>query len=186
MNLNIFQISKIIKNDLMVGYYISSIFSFLSKKLADYPDCGNWYHKKVISGLYEGKREILCAKIDDQIAGITILKKDMNEKKICSLYVLERFRHRGIGNLLFKKSFDILETSSPLLSVSDLNHNQFKKLFRYFGFKNEYLLKNKYRTGVNEIVFNGMLEKEPFAVIEKPVIANKHAILDSNCYFEKI
>jgi hypothetical protein len=101
--------------------------------------------------------------IDDQLAGVAILKKSINEKKICSLYVLEKFGNRGIGELLFKKSFNILETSLPLLSISDLKYYQFKKLFKYFGFKDTFMLKDKYRIGSNEIVFNGMLVKENLA-----------------------
>lgn len=91
---------------------------------------------------------------DKDLKGVSIIKNTQEEKKICTLRVMEKYQNRGIGLRLFEKSFETLQTRFPLLSVSEEKYPDFKKIFDYYGFKLTSIKENYYRIGKKEFFFN--------------------------------
>lgn len=138
----------------MLKVIIKEDITFFQSK---YPEFQLWFEEKVLPGLLVAERSIIVETRNSQIAGFAILKHNHEESKICTLRVRDDYANTGIGIRLFEKSFDLLETSSPLLSVSDEMYPKFNKIFRYFGFSHEETYHELYRPKVAELSFNGAL-----------------------------
>lgn len=122
-----------------------------------YPEFASWFHNKITHGVISGERSVIFEERNGIIVGFTILKHTSKEKKICTLRVTEDYQNKGLGVKLFDKSFDLLETEKPLLSVSETMLPDFNKMFNYFGFKEEQEYKGIYIPNVYEISYNGEL-----------------------------
>ena len=148
----------------------------------EYPNFSNWYHQKVYQGLENGTRSLLIARdnASKKIAGISIIK-NYHEKKICTFRILSEFQHKGIGSKLMEKSLEILETDSPLITVSEDHINEFQNILNKFNFKEIKKYDNYYKEGKFEISYNGYLEKKCLFSI-KPEFAFK--ILEGKKTFE--
>ena len=81
-----------------------------------------------------------------------------NEKKICTLRVIPQYRNNGVGKSLFEKSFEILGTDKPLISISSKRHDMFKKYIQNYNFELTEKLENFYSNGNVEFVYNGKLK----------------------------
>lgn len=133
---------------------------FLADSIYDYPRHDEWY-RGIMREFSEGfDREMIVAYDGKQIAGVSILKRSPMEKKICSLRVAKEYRGNGLGTALFKRSLDYLETDKPILTVSQNKRDEFQKIFKYFGFSLERVYPGKYRAGLNEYCYNGILLPE--------------------------
>lgn len=130
------------------------IFSFLVEASKYYPSFHEWYFNKVVPDIQSGNRKIISEIRDGKIAGIAILKDTKEEKKICTLRISPDFQNRGIGVRLFKKSFDVLQTNTPFLTVSEEKLPEFQKIFDYFNFELTSIDDGKYRYGKKEYIFN--------------------------------
>lgn len=122
-----------------------------------YPEFDKWYAHKVLPGLESGERAIIVRKVEDEIAGVAIVKRTESETKLCCLRIAARFQGVGIGIRLFKDAFDILETERPLLSIADSRRQCFERPFEYFGFSLWAVYPKLYRPKSVELSFNGLL-----------------------------
>ena len=150
--------NKVYKNHLneLSGIVLSDmqkIYSQLSGAKNFYPNFEDWYFKKVVPDLFCGKRIIISENRNDNIAGVAILKLN-TEKKLSTLKVSPEYLNRGIGLKLFEKSFQLLETEKPFLTVSEEKLSEFKKLFDYYDFKMTSVHDSLYRIGKKEYFFN--------------------------------
>jgi hypothetical protein len=136
------------------------ITKFLSMSVALYPGIEQWYYQKFVPGLSHGNRCILLYCLGDELAGIALLKKEINEKKICSVRVRNKYRNNGIGRVLFDKCIETLATEKPIITVSSEKLHHFASIFKYYNFKVEEVVKDCYRRNSTEYVFNGILESE--------------------------
>ena len=140
------------------AYYRNAIYNFLWRLNFEYTDFRKWYN-----GLFSENatlnngREIIICFFQNQIAGVSILKKSNKEKKICTLRVAKKFQKQGIGKDLILKSIEWLETDKPLITVRSSKAYQFEKLFQYFGFKQESIYYGYYSWLSSEIAYNGNL-----------------------------
>lgn len=152
--------------------YISSIVGSISQKsiyndlsdLSDsYPDFKSWYENKVIKEISEGnkQREIIIAlENNEEIVGISILKKTKEEKKICTFRIHEDYRNQGVGKSLFEESFKYLETRKPIITISENRKKMFEPLIKYYNFELVQKLPNYYKEDVVEFVYNGKIVNE--------------------------
>ena len=122
-----------------------------------YPEFNIWFEKKVLPGLMTGERTIIVENRDNEVAGFAILKHTNDESKICTLRIRDAYENKGLGIKLFERSFNILETTTPLLSVSDEIYPMYQRIFKYFNFLHEATYYEKYRPRINEFSFNGLL-----------------------------
>ena len=136
---------------------IGDMLSFLKK---DYPYFYNWYNGKVVNKKDNGSRNIYIATPVDNsnvIAGVLILKDTKEEKKICTLCVMEAYRGNGIGSSFVELAIEVLKTNKPMITVSESNRDLFSPLLLKYKFeeKKEYL--GYYRNGSSEFSYNGYL-----------------------------
>lgn len=150
--------------------YINSEEKFL--KIADeiylltehldksYPDYKIWFYNKQIKGCIDLNRNIIFVRNNEgKIIGISSLKKTNEEKKICTLFILEPYRNRGIKNLLLNKSFLYLETEKPLITISEEKLNIFQKTIEEYHWRLTEIVEGIYRNNSKEFCFNGSLLK---------------------------
>lgn len=136
---------------------IYHLYTLLVDLRGDYPGFTPWYFDTVVPGVQHGDREIVVAGSEREIHGIAIVKNTLAEKKVSTLWVAPPFRKAGIGKALLIKSFDLLDTQHPLMTIPQRHVPQFQSLLDYFGFELSDILPNYYRQGQDEHVFNGFL-----------------------------
>ena len=143
--------------DLRYIYYVQ-IKSFTKMLALEYSGFSKWF-----DGLFENdhelslQREIIICEENFQIAGISILKRNADERKICTLRVDKRFRRLGIGRELIELSFQWLGDEKPLITVQGIKEPQYRALFNRYGFKLEQENRNYYRLFSTELAYNGEL-----------------------------
>lgn len=132
-----------------------------------YPGFKKWFYETVIPGLNKPNpdREIIFLMSPDdeccefaKVAGFAILKKTIDERKICSFRISAGYRDAGYGETLMCSCFDYLETTTPLISISDNYKKMFEGLLDKYHFKLTQTLEEHYRPGISEYVFNGYLK----------------------------
>ena len=143
-------------------YYKLEIKRFLRPLCLEYPHFMSWYNNLYnnIDGSLKKEREIKLCFYGRTIVGLAILKKDNQEKKICTLRVDKRFQRNGIGRNLIKQSIEWLEEEKPLITVRRSKASQFDKLFTSFGFTLEESKPMYYSLFSAEQVFNGELPEK--------------------------
>lgn len=123
----------------------------------DYPTHLDWYWSKVVPNIFNGTRDIFIATINQQVAGVILLKKEGTIKKVCTLFVLEKYRRQKIATILLEEAFKYLGTTKPLFSIRDYKLNQFSSIIHKYNWKQTQILSNYYKAGTQEIVFNGKI-----------------------------
>jgi ribosomal protein S18 acetylase RimI-like enzyme len=128
-----------------------------------YPKFNEWYNEKIIDSIEKrnNTRDIIFMFVRNgsitEIGGLSIVKKTPDENKICTLFVVEKYRKNGIAKELFKESFKYLNDKKPLFTVSEDNYNEFKNLINEFDFELKEVKHNYYANGKTEYVYNGFL-----------------------------
>ena len=146
-----------------IGLYdrrlISDVYNFLSSLQNEYSNFQDWFYKKVIPGLSNGERMIYALKDKGAIVA-TLILKDAEEKKICTLRVSEKYRRCGWATFLLKVAFRELRCAKPIITVSSYHIEEFAPLLQKNGFilYNGYL--DYYKSGITEYAFNGPLNEE--------------------------
>lgn len=124
-----------------------------------YPNFKDWFRNKVEPGLHSNRELILLMDGEQaSVVGFAILKKTLEEKKICTFRISDGWRNSGAGNMLMRECFDYLETEKPLITVSDKCKKSFEKIFSQFGFKQMQAIPDLYVAGSTEYVFNGKIK----------------------------
>lgn len=154
-----YDICHIKPNDKGLIKKIGETLSFLKK---DYPDFYNWYNDKIVNGVDKGSRHIFVAtpmNNSNIIAGVLILKDEREEKKICTLYVMENHRGKGIGVAFIDCAINVLKTNKPMITISEHNKELFNPLLSKYNFKENKEYPDYYRKGVSEFAYNGYLHE---------------------------
>jgi len=138
----------------VLNFTIDKIYYELKEAELLYPNFQKWFYNKVIPDVLQDKRKILLEIRNNEIAGIAIIKNSIEEKKLCTLRVTNKYQNKGIGLRLFERAFEELDTSKPFLTVSEEKYKEFEKIFKYYGFELTNKIKDYYRKGKNELFFN--------------------------------
>jgi len=136
---------------------IKKLYHELAMLQDEYPGFEKWYLEKVVPEALSGSRLIFVAWHEDKPAGILILK-DADEKKICTLRVMPEFRRMGVGHQLMDCAISALNTTHPIITVSDDHIQEFSKLLiKDYKFVPTEIHYGYYRENHVEYVFNGVL-----------------------------
>lgn len=136
---------------------LEDIYEILKRFEGEYPNIFNWYYSKVLPKLGKGRDIIVC--IDDgRLVGVCILKH--LESKICTLYVVEEYRGRGVGSKLLELACKTLKVAKPFVTVSNMYLDYYLKLFFGRNFKLVKTYRNYYTKDKVEYSFNGYLSKD--------------------------
>ncbi len=132
---------------------MDQIYNELESARQYYPDFKTWFYKKVVPDVNLKQRKIITEYRENRLVGVSIIKL-FGEKKLSTLKVFDTYQNRGVGLKLFKKSFEILETSKPFLTVSEEKLPEFEKIFKYYDFQLTSIHQDLYREGKKEYFFN--------------------------------
>jgi hypothetical protein len=110
-----------------------------------YSNFNEWFDKKVLTG----HRFVFVAYDKENFAGCLILKKDENEKKICTLFVREENLFDHIGGDFLQIAYDTLQTDKLPISISDEVKEEFFNS-RNFNFVCEKEKHSAYKENVTE------------------------------------
>lgn len=158
--IKIIDAKSLINNYFLENGLIDFAFAYLIKNNTYYPDIHLWIKNVVKKGIVNGERKIILNIINNEIAGIAIIKDTQIEKKICCLRVFNKYINSGCGVLLFKKSMELLQTEKPLLTIEKGKIECFTKIFNYFGYLKTEEYPNFYKNNLTELSFNGLLKKD--------------------------
>lgn len=119
-----------------------------------YPNHRHWFYNKFIKGLNSGQRVALFVEKDNVVVGVVLLKCCEEEKKICTIFVDERYRNNGIGSSLLKKAFEILGTTKPFITISKEKIKQFENIIKKYDWSLGSIYKDLYTDGKEEWFYN--------------------------------
>lgn len=128
----------------------------------DYPNHKEWYFKKQLPAIIGEERNILFARNDknkSEIISVAFLKKDKEEKKICTLYVSDKYRNLGVGTEIINKSIQWLGTTKPLITIADYKLDMFKPIIKKYNWELTEIVSGIYNENHKELCFNGTLTK---------------------------
>ena len=98
---------------------VSKAYSIIDDVSIFYPNYFKWYWEKVIPNILKGTRDVIIVTVNYEIVGVAIVKKEENEKKLCTIFVKEEYRDKQITIRLLEECFSFLETSTPLVTISE-------------------------------------------------------------------
>lgn len=148
-------VTKITKNNIDLKNGVLSLFKecCLPHLESNYPKIEKWFDR--ISKEHVNRRIFFLVQDGPRSVGFMILKKTTNEKKICTLFIKESHRGKGIGSGLVKMAIDALETDKPIMTMPANKVNEFRSIIKNFKFKVHSL---KEYNGRKEIIYNGISE----------------------------
>lgn len=137
--------------------YLSAMnvdFRFIASHLSAisnlYPGFKEWLYFKFRAEFISGSRDILVAYEGGNIAGLSLLKFDTAEHKVCTFYVLPEYRGLGIGHDLMDRSLSLLCNKDVLISVSQEREIELSSVLKQSGFKLHHKTEGLYRAGAVE------------------------------------
>ena len=116
-----------------------------------YQDYLNWYYTKNIPRVLNGTGDIIFYLDGLTVAGLAILKKDLEESKICTLMIAEEYRKKGYAKELLESSFEYLGTDKPLITIPSNRLEEFSGIITHYDWK-ESIRTNEYLS--EEVIFN--------------------------------
>ncbi|MGP1608844.1 MAG: GNAT family N-acetyltransferase [Clostridium sp.] len=158
-NLELRKLSILSANNIKLEFVkeVEKLYIFTSHLEKDYPEYFKWFFTKMIPGIFKCEREIINLYIDNTLAGTIFLKNSDEEKKICTFYMSEDARKKGVATLLLERAFEFLGTTKPLITIADYKIEQFEKIIKKYNWQKTQTIKGKYNSHSKEIVFNGTL-----------------------------
>jgi len=135
----------------------TEVYARLQHLDAYYPDFERWYWESVVPGLVDGTRMIRAIRSEDRVVAVLIAKRTDEERKLCTLWVDERFAGKGFGVRLINEGRKWVGTDTPLASVPEERMGELSGILGRMGFVVTEALKSFYRPGKTEYVFNGRL-----------------------------
>ena len=161
MNYYVDNIEYHYKNPALFVSIIDDVYEFTKFANMYYPNYKNWYYDKHIEGIGNGRTIIFVRdNVTRKIVGVCNLKNNREEKKLCSLYVDEKYRKQGIGFKLLDYAFNYLRTNKPVFSVNSKNYNDYKNIINGNDWNLKEILGNYYMYGDCEYVYNGKIRKK--------------------------
>lgn len=167
------------------------IYSFTSNLKNTYPDYKKWFYEKQLKGCLTPERNIIFVRDNNnQIIAVSSLKKTLEEKKICTLLVLNEYRSKGVGSLLLEESFNFLETDKPLITFSEDALPMYEKIIEKYDWELTEIVYDMYGPGTKEYSFNGQLSnrnyRQEFINVLKGIKSKANLELKEQDKIEKI
>ena len=157
---------------------IYMITDFICK---DYPKHKEWYFTKQLPAIVGGERNILFVRNpenQDEIISIACLKKDKEERKICTLYVSDKCRGLGIGTAIVEESMKWLGTTKPLITLADYKLEMFKPIINKYCWQLTEVVSGLYNNRSQELCFNGTLTKNSENTLEQQLYKKLVKVLE--------
>ena len=154
----IYTLSSLINNHKLFEKFVHIVYSVTHLICKDYPNHFEWYWTKAIPRVFNGTGEIIICTINNEVAGVTCLKKDNFESKFCTLLVVEGYRGKHVATKMLKHAFKYLDTTKPLITIADYKISMFEPIIKKYDWKlNQIMKKGYYNSFSRELVYNGKL-----------------------------
>lgn len=144
-------------DSLLIDAFFRLLQNILSDLEIEYPFFLKWLHK-VFYELQKSDSRIILVCCDDSnifdVMGVAILKNTIEERKICTLRIIPKYRRQGIGTYLLRKSTEVLNDPYPLITVSGIHMDSFGPFLKKNGFVLKDKIKSLYRRGCYEYFYN--------------------------------
>lgn len=135
---------------------VGEIYLLTDYNHKQYPEYYKWFYGKSVPRVLNGTGEIIFYLDAFQVAGLTILKKDQSESKICTFMINEDYRKRGYSKKLLEDSFQFLGTETPLITIPERRLEEFSSIINAYGWTATETINDYYSP---EVVFNKQLIK---------------------------
>lgn len=112
--------------------------------------------------LNTGKRLLKTIVINDEIVGLSIVKRTKNSAKLCTLKVRDKYRGFGVGHKLLKSTLNDLfhkNCKNVHFTISEEILNQCNSFFTDYGFRLSNWKKNYYVKGRDELIFSASVNE---------------------------
>jgi predicted transcriptional regulator/ribosomal protein S18 acetylase RimI-like enzyme len=132
------------------------IREFLLESSPLYPGIGEWWNRKVLPDMLLGRRSGLILEEEGRLVGLAIAKRGKHAK-LCSIRIRDGFRNRGLGKDLLRALAGELcaaGVQEVYVTLSEALDEGPRRFFEALGFVPCGRLKEKYLTGVDELVYS--------------------------------
>jgi len=130
---------------------VHEIYLLTDYNKLQYPEYYRWYYQKNLPRILSGNGEAIFYLDGFQIIGLSMLKKDDYESKICTLLIHEDYRKKGYASLLLEDSFAFLGTDKPLITIPEYRLDEFSKIIETYGWLPTKITDEYYHP---EVIFN--------------------------------
>lgn len=131
---------------------VDQIYMLTDYNTDQYPDYYKWFYGKSIPRIFTETGEIIFYLDAFTIVGLTVLKRDTDEKKICTLMINSEYRMQGYAKELLEDAYNFLGTTKPVITIPEFRMSEFDRIIEEYGWV------KSGETGIyrsNEIIFNG-------------------------------
>ncbi|MEK2401515.1 hypothetical protein WOC18_24735, partial [Vibrio parahaemolyticus] len=90
-------------------------------------------------------KDTVTEDILERISGISLLKKSLEENKICTFYIMPKFKGRELGSKLLEKSLNYFDDNEVLISVSNERLSELYPTLSSKGFVLDSCVEHMYR-----------------------------------------
>ncbi len=154
----IFSLSTLINNHKSFNKFAHMAYSITDYICKDYPKHFEWYWAKQIPRVFNGTGEIIICTIENNIAGVAFLKKDEDERKICTFLVLQEYRGKHVATEMLEHAFTYLGTTKPLITIADYKLPMFEHIINKYNWElTQTMNEGYYNNSSRELVYNGKL-----------------------------
>lgn len=147
--MDILKLSELIDDDF--SKMVNEIYLLTDFNKMQYPNYYQWYYGKNIPRHFDGTGETIFLREKDKILGLSILKKTMEESKICTLLISKSYRRKGLSHPILEASFEFLDTDKPVITIPEKRLGEFSKIIETYGWE-ESLITDEYNS--REVIFN--------------------------------
>ncbi len=138
----------------------------------DYPKHKEWYFLKQLPAIFGEERNILFVRDPEnlnEIIAIACLKENKEERKICTIYVSDKFRKMGIGTAIVEEAMKWLGTTKPLITFVDYKLEMFQSMIHKYNWELTEVVSELYSDESQELCFNGTLIKNKESILKQPL-----------------
>ena len=135
---------------------VNEIYLLTDYNKKQYPEYFKWFYKTNVPRVFDGSGEMIFYLDGLEVAGLTILKKTIEEAKICTFMINEDYRKKGYSKILLEDAFSYLGTDKPIITVPTNRLKEFQSIIDSYNWE-EVKRHNEYFT--EEVVFNRALKR---------------------------
>ena len=130
---------------------VNEVYLLTDYNKKQYPNYYKWYYGKNLPRIINGTGEAIFYLDGFEVVGLSMLKRDLAESKICTLLINEDYRKRGYSKLILEDSFDFLGTDKPLITIPSRRLDEFQKIIDAYNWTSTDITDKYYSP---EVIFN--------------------------------
>lgn len=114
---------------------VNEIYQLTDFNNKQYPNYLQWFYNKNVPRILDNSGEVIFCLDGFMLQGLSILKRDDTETKICTLLVDTDYRNQKMGTSLLEESFKYLGTDKPAITIPEKYICQFEYFINKYNWK---------------------------------------------------